>query len=336
MDHAVAMRRCLELAAFGRRAVGNGALVGSVLVRDGKIIAEGYHRGFGLAHAERDLLTSFTDDIRPDDILYVNLEPCCHTGKTPPCTDIILERGIKHVVIGMRDPDSRVSGKGIELLRQNGVTVEGPVLRAECEWLNRGFVSVRTKNRPWITIKMAKASDGRIANADGSPLAITSPAQNTWSHTFLRARHDAIVVGVQTVINDNPTLDARLAPPSPERNQGGRRGAGGEVPWRIVLDPHGRIPHDAKVVTDDHASSTVIITDIQRQHTLGDLTKNGVHIFGVPMQDDVFVWEELWETLLGAEGDFHGITSILIEGGAKTWELLKAASLVDQEVVLVG
>lgn len=324
MNHAVAMRRCLELAALGRRAVGNGALVGSVLVRDGHIIAEGYHHAFGKNHAERALLESFTGEIQPDDVLYVNLEPCCHTGKTPPCTDIILEHGIKHVVIGMRDPDTRVSGKGIALLRQNGVMVEGPVLRAECEWLNRGFVSVRTKNRPWITIKMAKTIDGRIANTDGSPLAITSEKQNIWSHTFLRSQHDAILVGVQTVINDNPTLDARLSD-RPEYH-----------PWRIVLDPHGRMPHDAKVVTDDHASSTVIITGIQNQNALEVLRENGVHIFGVPMQDDLFVWEELWKTLLAAEGEFHGMTSILIEGGAKTWELLKAASLVDQEVVLVG
>ncbi len=324
MDHTEAMHRCLELAALGRRAVGNGALVGSVLVRNGNIIAEGYHHAFGKNHAERALLESFTGEIQPDDVLYVNLEPCCHTGKTPPCTDIIIERSIKHVVIGMVDPDMRVSGEGIALLRQNGVTVEGPVLRAECEWFNRGFVSVRTKNRPWITAKMAKTGDGRIANADGSPLAITSPEQNIWSHTFLRARHDAILVGVQTVINDNPTLDARLS------NQPDYH------PWRIVLDPHGRMPHDAKVVTDDHAASTILIVNPEHQSAVDVLRKNGVHIFSVASDTEGFIWKDLWEALLASEGDFHGITTLLVEGGEKTWRMFHVAQMADIEVELTG
>lgn len=316
------MRRCLELAAQGRQTVGNGALVGAVLVRDGKIIAEGYHAKRGSAHAERDLLEKFSEKISPTDILYVNLEPCCHHGRTPPCTDIILERGIKHVVFGMVDPDTRVRGQGIEILRKNGVIVEGPVLRAECEWLNRGFISVRTKLRPWITLKMARMADGRIANADGSPLAITSPEQNKWSHTFLRARHDAILVGVQTVINDNPTLDARLSDDP------------GYRPWRIILDPHGRMPHDAKVVTDDFASKTIILVDFQNEKNVEMLRQNGVHVFAVPMNDEGFVWEELWKVLLGSDGDFEGITSFLVEGGERTWNMFKNASHIDMAVVL--
>ena len=172
-------------------------LIGSVLVRDGKIIAEGFHAAYGTSHAERQLLENFKAEIKPTDILYVNLEPCCHTGKTPPCTDIILERGIKHIVIGMQDPDPRVAGKGIEILRKNKVQIEGPVLRAQCEWLNRGFISVRTKQRPWITVKSAHSSDGKIANDDGAPLAITDEAQNMWSHEHLRFTHDAILVGMK-------------------------------------------------------------------------------------------------------------------------------------------
>lgn len=324
MEHAVFMHRCLELAALGRRAVGNGALVGSVLVRGGKIIAEGYHHHFGSAHAERALLESFADPIKPDDILYVNLEPCCHHGKTPPCTDIIIKRGIKHVVIGMVDPDTRVSEEGIALLKQSGITVEGSVLRAECEWLNRGFVSVRTKNRPWITLKMARMPDGRIANADGSPLTITSSEQNIWSHTFLRARHDAILVGVQTIINDNPTLNARLSD-RPDYH-----------PWRIVFDPQGRIPHDAKILTDDFATSTILIVNPKQEKNVEALKKNGVHIFPVASNIDGLVWEDLWKVLLGSDGDFHGITSLLIEGGPKTWEMFKKARMIDTEVILMG
>ncbi len=324
MDHFIFMRRCLELAALGRQSVGNGALVGAVLVRDGKVIAEGHHAKRGGAHAERDLLEKFSEAISPNDILYANLEPCCHHGRTPPCTDIILERDIKHVVFGMVDPDVRVSGQGIAILKEHGVTVEGPVLRADCEWLNRGFISVRTKQRPWITLKSARMSDGRIANVDGSPLTITSPEQNKWSHTFLRARHDAIVVGVQTVINDNPTLDARLS-----ENPGYH-------PWRIILDPHGRMPQDAKVVTDDYAASTILIVDPKSEKNIEKLRKNVVHVFAVPMNDGGFVWEELWKVLLAADGDFQGMTSLLVEGGERTWEMFKGARMVDMEVKLVS
>jgi diaminohydroxyphosphoribosylaminopyrimidine deaminase/5-amino-6-(5-phosphoribosylamino)uracil reductase len=324
MEHAMFMHRCLELASLARRDVGNGALVGAVLVRDGKIIAEGFHAKRGAAHAERDLLEKFSQEIRPDDILYTNLEPCCHHGRTPPCTDIILERGIRHVVWGMIDPDIRVAGEGNAILKKNGVTIEGPVLRAECEWMNKGFTSVRTKKRPWITLKSARMSDGRIANDDGSPLVITSPEQNKWSHEFLRARHDAILVGVQTVINDNPILDARLSD-HPNYH-----------PWRIILDPQGRIPHDAKVVSDEYASSTIIIVNPEHQENVDMLRKNGVYIFPVVSENGEFVWEELWRVLLASEGDFQGVTSVLVEGGARTWEIFKTRGLIDMGVRLMS
>ncbi len=324
MTHADFMHRCLELAARGRRSVGNGALVGSVLVRSGTIIAEGYHEVYGKSHAERRLLEDFQGKIQPTDVLFVNLEPCCHTGKTPPCTDILLERGIKHVIIGMQDPDPRVAGKGIEILRKNDVTIEGPILRAECEWLNRGFVTVRTQNRPWITLKSAHTADGRIADEDGSPLTITNDEQNKWSHTHLRSMHDAILVGVQTVINDNPILDARLSTSSNYQ------------PWRIILDPHLRIPKNARVLSDEHAASTIVLTTEEKISDAQSLTKNGALVLPVKMSGDSFDWSELWKTLLTSNGTFNGLTSILIEGGERTWELFKQAKMVDTEVNLVG
>ena len=294
-------------------------------MRDGKIIAEGHHQAFGKSHAERSLLENYSGDIQPTDILYVNLEPCCHTGKTPPCTDIILERGIKHVVIGMQDPDVRVAGKGIEILRKNGVLIEGPVLRAECEWLNRGFFSVRTKQRPWITLKMAHTADGRIANADGSPLAITSEAQNIWSHTFLRAKHDAILVGAQTVIHDNPRLDTRRAQPAIDYQ-----------PWRIILDPHARIPQDSRVLTDEHASRTIVLVAQEKMADAQSFSKNGALVFPLTMLGDSFDWEMLWKVLLTWNGTFTGVTSVLVEGGQRTWDLFKKANVVDMEISLTG
>lgn len=325
--HILFMRRCLELAEQGRGLIGNGALVGSVLVRDGKIIAEGCHEAFGKAHAERELLENFTQEIKATDILYVNLEPCCHTGKTPPCTDIILERGIKTVVYGLRDPDVRVGGQGLAVLRDHGVNVIGPVIPEECARLNRGFLSVRTKNRPWITLKSAQMSNGRIANADGSPLTITSPEQNEWSHNNLRATHDAILVGVGTILHDDPQLTTRFAENPPRL-------------LRIILDPHLRIPETAKVLTDDKRTDTIIVYCSQSKNVdlakIAQLQTAGIRLIDIDMRDGHFDWKALWHSLITPSGDYNGITSILVEGGLKTWKIFRNHKLVDQEITLMG
>ncbi len=328
------MHRCLELASLGRGHVGNGALVGAVLVRDEKIIAEGYHSEYGKTHAERELLQKFDQEIRSSDILYVNLEPCCHQGKTPPCTDIILERGIKHVVYGMLDPDPRVAGQGIKTLEAAGVHCEASTERALCEKLNRGFISVRRKNRPWITLKSARTPSGEVAKIDGKPLKITSAAQDVWTHTFLRAASDAILVGVQTIINDDPILDSRLA-------EGSNMNTKVEQyqPYRIVLDPHLRVQEDAKVCTGASRERTIIITC---SHTSIDQEKQkrieskGVRIVSIEMRDGMFDWQALWGVCLTPAVSFHGLTSILVEGGKRTWDLFKGARIMDEEVVLVG
>lgn len=329
MNDVFFMHRCIELAAQGRGLVGNGALVGAVLVREGKIIAEGWHRGFGQVHAERDLLEHFDQELYSTDVLCVNLEPCCHHGKTPPCTDILLERGVQRVVIGMVDPDPRVAGQGIALLKAKGVEVLGPVERARCEWVNRGFVSVRTSGRPWITLKRAQTREGLIANTDGSPLKITSQEQDDWSHTFLRCEHDAILVGVQTIVKDDPVLNTRF-------DQKKR----GYQPWRIIFDPHLRIPAHAKVLRDGWRSKTIVITgafhtaEVQRRKEEGE--EQGVTIFPVPIKEASFAWEELWNILFTPQEDFHGITSILVEGGRKTGELFRSAGMYDEDISLTG
>lgn len=321
------MRRCIELAANGRGKVGNGALVGSVLVRRNQVIAEGWHDGFGKAHAERMLLKNFIEPIERDDILYVNLEPCCHHGKTPPCTDSILERGVKTVVYGLRDPDRRVGGQGLELLRGRGVNVIGPILPEECARLNRGFVSARTKNRPFITLKKAQTVDGRIAHDDGNPMSITSDNQNKWSHRNLRAKHDAILVGIGTVLCDNPSLTIRNIDNSPTL-------------WRIILDAKLRIPLDQKVVTFALAENTIIITSPQAiasetaKHQ--ELISRGVKVWPIPISNDSFDMQALFDQLLTPNGDYKGITSLLVEGGRKTWEKFKELRAVDEEVILVG
>ncbi len=336
------MRRCLELAACGRGKTGINPLVGAVLVRDGVIIAEGFHEGFGKAHAERQLLEEFdptspraaglrgaSQEIRSDDMLYVNLEPCCHVGKkTPPCLQLLLERGIKNVVYGMRDPNPEVSGKGINLLIKKGVQVFGPILEDECLRLNRGFVSVMTKHRPWITLKEARTIDGRIANEDGSHMQITTQQQDQWSHSFLRARHDAILVGSGTIHFDNPRLNIRGidAPP---------------LLRRIILDSAFTMPLSATVVGDKNAASTFVIRGemeptedtIERQRVLEG---RGVTICTLPLKEGQFDWPKLWETLITPMENFPGISSILVEGGPKTWAAFRSANYVDEEVTLVG
>lgn len=324
MMNEVFVHRCLELAERGRGAVGTNPLVGAVLVRDGKIIAEAFHEGYGKTHAERALLEKFEQKIRSDDLLYVNLEPCCHQGKTPACTDIIRERGVKHVVFGMVDPDPLVQGKGIACLREAGIAVTGPIERARCEWLNRGFVSLRTKGRPWVTIRTAQTKSGAIAKPDGHPLKITSEEQDRWTHAELRGRHDAIVVGVRTVITDDPRLTTRFALPLPS-------------PLRIVLDRRLRIPLTARVVSGALAAGTVIVIGAGADQTArATLEGRGVRFIEGPLQHDRFDLPALLRMFAKPAGAFHGLASLLIEGGAKTWQSFRAAGLVDAEIALVG
>ncbi len=324
------MRRCLALAAQGRGLVGNGATAGAALVRDGKIIAEGWHRGFGKTHAERDLLETFTGKVLPTDTLYINLEPCVGFPgkKTSPCSNLLIERGVKRLVCGMADPDPRVGGKGIELLRSKGVDVVASCLPEECARLNRGYVSVRTKGRPWITLKSARMPDGKFRNDDGSRLKITTPDQDKWSHAFLRARHDAIMVGVGTILIDNPSLTTRLTENPPCLH-------------RIIIDPNLRIPHQAKVLTDACAAFTMVVVDpdiIRRDPAkLDPIIKHGARV--IPVDTDTqgnIILEDLWNVLLTPKDGYSGITSILLEGGPRTWDMFRKEGVVDQEVTLVG
>jgi len=327
-DHHFFMRRCCELAEQGRGKTGTNPMVGAVLMRDAKIIAEGFHEAFGKVHAERALLESF-NDVQPDDILYVNLEPCCHTGKTPPCTDIMLERGIKHIVYGMQDSDTRVSGKGIKLLRSKGVDVIGPVMRASCERLNRGFISLQKNKRPYITLKKGMMLDGRSANIDGARLIITSKEQDIWSHTFLRSQHDAILVGIGTILKDDPILDCRLDSLKRDLH-----------PYRIILDARLQIPLESHVASDEHSNRTIVIHGPVINHemdvTIKELLSCGVRTIEVPVINNAFEWSVLWQLLLMPVRDYCGMTSILVEGGSKTWDIFKKARMVDEEILLMG
>lgn len=316
------MERCLALAEQGRGAVGNGALVGAVLVRGGNVIAEGFHSGFGRPHAERDLLQKFDQKIRSEDMLYVNLEPCCHEGKTPPCTDLLIERGIKHVVIGMTDPDQRVAGKGIEQLRKDGVEVVGPVLDTQCRWLNRGFVSVRTMNRPWITLKQARTVPGETSGK------ITDERQDRWSHTWLRAKHDAILVGAETIRTDDPLMNTRF-----DQN----KKVDQKIPYRIVINKNCDLNISSKIFSDPDRGRTIAIVSEEAERSAVSLLGNqGVRVIRLPWKNNQVEWNALWDALCTPRDSYAGITSLLVEGGPVTWKIFKDAELVDEEVTLVG
>lgn len=345
LSHSTLLRACLDLALVPADT-GNGARVGAVLASESQIIAIGRHEGYGKAHAEADLFACYTGPIGPRDTLYVNLEPCCHTGKTPPCTDAIIKSGITRVVYGMQDPDPRVSGKGIAVLRKAGIEVIGPVERALSEWVNRGFMTVRTKNRPWITVKHAFARNGAVAKPDGTPLKITSSEQDQLSHTFLRKRHDAILVGIGTVLRDNPTLNTRNA--QDFRYEEGiidKKLLNTKVdqfqPYRIVLDPQLRTPSEAKLVTDNSADRTILCVSEETYREKKDVcdlfTKRGVRIFPIATSDDgSFLWPSLWTALLTPTATFFGITSMLVEGGPGTWAHFVENGMMDMEVTLRG
>ncbi len=348
LDHTPFIHRCIALAEYGCGHTGINPMVGAVLVRDEKIIIEAFHEEFGSLHAEALLIKKCVQKIQQEDRLYINLEPCCYTEKkTPPCTDAIIKSGIKHVIVGMLDPNPQVSGKGIEQLRKNGIEVIFPIERARCVWFNRGFVSLMVKSRPWITMKKAQTWSGAIAGEDGSKMKITNTEQDAWSHQYLRSKHDAILVGVETVVTDDPLLTFRMK--NEELPAGRSIGEGwrmkNEQPLRIVLDPQLRIPLTAKVVSGEMAKGTMVVTKQaedtevteEAKEQMEKLRERGVRVVSIPLNDaGVFAMQELFHVLTTPTKDFHGLTSILVEGGRKTWEAFRKANAVDCEVMLIG
>ncbi|MBQ9638988.1 MAG: bifunctional diaminohydroxyphosphoribosylaminopyrimidine deaminase/5-amino-6-(5-phosphoribosylamino)uracil reductase RibD [Bacteroidales bacterium] len=210
------MRRCLRLAACGRGHTRPNPLVGSVVVKAGRIVSEGYHRCYGQYHAERNalLLASAADCL--DATLYVNLEPCSHYGHTPPCANLIVERGIRRVVCACDDPNPLVSGRGFSLLERAGIEVERHVLEADGRRLNRRFFTMMEQRRPYVILKWAESSDGFIAPADNRPYWLTLPWQDRLNHRW-RTEEAAIVVGSETYLRDHPQLTPRhVCGPAPQ------------------------------------------------------------------------------------------------------------------------
>ena len=312
--HSIFMHRCLELAEHGRGKVSPNPLVGCVItmeVSDTRyqasgdetvIIAEGWHEEFGEKHAEINAIGKCVGAQRAVPLqnatLYVNIEPCCHEGKQPPCINAIIKAGIKKIVFGARDP---LHG-GADILRKTGIEVIGPVLEAECRRQNRGFFSLAEQGRPWVTLKKALMRDGHVKHDDaprGKPLKITSGEQDAWAHARLRATHDAILVGSGTVLADNPQLNVRHTITAHSLQITAQ-------PRRVILDPHGEVPPTAAILTDEDAHRTLVIRE------------------KLPIP-------ELLERLKQ-----ENIASVLVEGGPRVWQSFEESGCVDEMVTLVG
>jgi diaminohydroxyphosphoribosylaminopyrimidine deaminase/5-amino-6-(5-phosphoribosylamino)uracil reductase len=241
------IKRCFELASQGMGHTWPNPLVGSVIVKDGRIIGEGYHKKYGEDHAELSAIKNATESVEGA-TLYVNLEPCCHTNKqTPPCAQRLIQEKIKKVVIANLDPNPHVNGGGIELLRSQGIEVIHGILSSEGEKLNEVFFHAQRSKLPFVHLKMASTLDGRIAMPSGESQWITSESARAHVHK-LRSTHQAVMVGANTVRKDNPKLNVRI--PNFQGNS----------PYRIIFTKSGELPPSAQLLTDELKERTLIYT----------------------------------------------------------------------------
>lgn len=259
------MWRALALAEKGIGKVSTNPMVGAVIVYDDRVIGEGYHSLYGGAHAEVKAINSVKEEekhLLKKSVMYVTLEPCCHYGKTPPCTDLILLNSIPTVVIAMPDPFAKVAGEGINILRQNGVQVEVGMLGEEATFLNRRFITFHTKHRPYILLKWAESADGFLdSDREQSTPApwLTGKAAKVLVHRW-RAEEDAIMVGANTVLRDNPRLDVREWY--------------GKNPIRVTIDTKGGLPKDAYLF--NAAAETICYTTDNVEEIVADLYRRGI------------------------------------------------------------
>lgn len=274
------MRRAIQLARCGEAGAAPNPMVGAVIVCDDRIIGEGYHRRCGGPHAEVNAIRSVSDEsLLKRSTIYVTLEPCSHWGKTPPCCDLIIEKGLRRVVVGMQDPNQKVNGQGLERIRKAGIEVVVGVLEDECRALNPYFLGYQTRKRPYVTLKWAQTEDGVIGM---KPRLMISTEFNQMLVHRLRTRCQAIMVGTNTAIEDNPSLTARLWD--------------GPQPLRVTIDRHGRLDKNLHMM--DTQAETVVYHNEILPEILFDLHKRGVQhllVEGGAKLLQSFIDEGLWD-----------------------------------------
>jgi diaminohydroxyphosphoribosylaminopyrimidine deaminase/5-amino-6-(5-phosphoribosylamino)uracil reductase len=284
------MHRCLHLASLAAGHVAPNPMVGALLVYEGRIIGEGYHRKYGQAHAEVNCIASVKEEDEPliqQSTMYVSLEPCAHFGKTPPCADLIVRKKIPKVVIGCRDPFKEVSGKGIEKLKAAGIAVELGILEKECIELNKRFFTFHTRHRPYIILKWAQTADGKLANADYSRIFISNEFSNRLVHQW-RAEEASILVGTNTALIDDPSLTVRLWD--------------GPNPVRLVIDMDLSLSPSLHIF--DGSAKTIVFNTIKHE------------------EQDNLLYYQVTHDVNGIQQIVHALyqlnlQSVIVEGGAK-------------------
>ncbi len=311
-EHEFFMKRCLELATNGLGYVAPNPMVGAVVVHDDRIIGEGFHQMYGMPHAEVNAILSVKDQsLLKKSILYVNLEPCSHMGKTPPCSDLIIKSGIPRVVIGTSDPNSLVSGKGIKKLKTSGVDVVNQILPEKCRELNKRFFTYHEKKRPYIILKWAQTSDGYmdVLRKPEEPVGvnwISNPLSRKLVHKW-RAEEQAIMAGTGTILFDDPELTLRLWE--------------GSSPLRIVIDRNLRIPPSAKVF--NNLVSTLVFNEKQNK-----VIRNTEYI---KVEAGTNILKQIFDDLYHRE-----ILSVIVEGGKKILEYCIENEFWDEARVFIG
>lgn len=309
---ALYMAQALRLARQGIATTHPNPRVGCVLVREGRVVGEGFHERAGEPHAERLALAAAAHEARGA-TAYVTLEPCCHVGRTPPCTEALLSAGVTRVVAAMEDPDPRVQGGGFAALRAQGVEVEVGLMRAEAQELNRGFVSRLTRKRPFTVAKVGVSLDGRTALANGESQWITSPAARADVQT-LREQSSAILTAMGTVRHDDPRLTVRRA--------------GARQPLRVILDSGLTLAVAARVLTEP---GSVLILTVSEGPRADVLRAAGAHVIAVGGDRHAVDLHAAWTTLAGL-----GINDLLIEAGPTLLGAALGAGLIDEWVVYMA
>lgn len=312
------MKIALELAARAAGRTAPNPMVGAVVVKDGKVVGQGYHARAGTPHAEIHALGEAGGEARGA-TLYVTLEPCCHHGKTGPCTEAVIEAGISRVVAAMTDPNPLVAGKGLERLREAGIEVVSGLLEEEARSLNEVFVKYITTRRPFVVLKAAMTLDGKIATRSGDSRWITGAPAREYVHR-LRDRYDAILVGVNTVLADNPSLTTRLP------------GGDGRDPVRIVLDSAARTPPGARIITQDSRAPVIIaVTAGAPGERVKALEEAGARVIIQNQKHGRVDIPALLRALASMD-----ITSLLVEGGGQVHASFLESGAADKVVWFIA
>lgn len=308
------MARAMHLARIGLYTTDPNPRVGCVLVKNGRIICEGWHQWAGQPHAEVEALHNATEDTKGA-TAYVTLEPCSHHGRTPPCCEALVKAGIKRVVAAMQDPNPKVSGNGLAYLKAAGIEVSSGVLEEDAQALNRGFIKRMTQNRPFVRSKLAMSLDGRTAMASGESQWITSPEARADVHR-LRASSSAILTGINTVLADNPSLTARIEKEVVQ-------------PIRVVLDSTLKMPTDVRMAS--LPGRNLILTCSEDEAKKEVLQKVGFEVYNLPEHESRLDLAEVLTFLAGQE-----INEVLVEAGAVLNGALWAQNLVDEWIIYIA